>query len=68
MTQPYETLAPPTPTKVKQKNPKAKNTTKTAVVRSVCVLILVEVFQMHFFFSVEVVSAVTFQDLLWFLI
>lgn len=44
MTQPYEKLAPPTPTKAKQKNPEAKTTTKTAVVRSVHVLILVEVF------------------------
>lgn len=63
MTQPYERLAPPTSTEAKQ----AKNTTKTADVRSVRVLILVEVFWVRFFFGVEVAFAVTFQGLLWFL-
>lgn len=68
MTQPYERLAPPALTETKLKDPEVKNTTKTAVMRSVHVLVLVQVFWMLLFFSVEVVFAVTFQGLLWFLI
>lgn len=61
-------LAPPAPTKAKLKEPEVKNATKRAVVRSVHVLLLGEVFWMHFFFSVEVVCPVASQGLLWFLI
>lgn len=60
-----DSLLPP-PLRRNKETSKQKNTTKTAVLRSVHVLILVEVCWVHFFFSVEVVFAVTFQGLLWF--
>lgn len=59
-----DSLLPPPPRQNK-KATKQNNTAKTAVVRFVRVPILVEVFRVRFFFSVEVVFAVTFQGLLW---